>query len=66
MASLSFLLGLVPTTEKVESADDQLRSDVQAYKDYETSDEFNHYLELEKEIRSSNFALRKKKIKKSE
>ncbi|MEN8157944.1 MAG: family 16 glycosylhydrolase [Bacteroidota bacterium] len=66
MASLSFLLGMVPTTEKVESADDQLRSDLQAYKDYETSDEFNRYLELEKEIRSSDFALRKRKINKSE
>lgn len=64
MASLSFLLGMVPATEKVESADDQLRADFQAYKDYENSDELKHYLELEKEVRSSNFALRKKKMKK--
>ena len=46
MASLSFLLGMVPATEKVESADDQLRADFQAYKDYENSDELKHYLEL--------------------
>lgn len=62
MASLSFLLGMVPSTEKVEAADDQLRADFQAYKDYENSDELKHYLELEKEVKSSDFALRKKKI----
>ena len=62
MASLSFLLGMVPSTEKVETADDQLRADFQAYKDYENSDDLKHYLELEKEVTSSDFALRKKKI----
>jgi len=66
MASLSFLLGMVPATEKVETADDQLRADFQAYREFENSEEFDHYLELEKEVKSSNFALRKKKIKKSE
>jgi beta-glucanase (GH16 family) len=62
MASLSFLLGMVPSTEKVETADDQIRADFQSYKAYENSDELKHYLELEKEVKSSNFALRKKKI----
>ena len=66
MASLSFLLGMVPATEKVESADDQLRADYMAFKDYEKSDEFTHFLELEKEVKSSNFALRKKRMKKNE
>lgn len=62
MASLSFLLGMVPGTEKVEAADDQLRSDFHAYKEFEQSGELNHFLELEKEVTSSNFSLRKKKI----
>ena len=66
MASLSFLLGMIPATEKVESADDQLRADFQAYKDFEKSDEFKHYLDLEKEVKSSEFILRKKKHKRSE
>ena len=35
MASLSFLLGMVPGTEKVETADDQLRADFQSYKEFE-------------------------------
>lgn len=57
---------MIPTTEKVESADDQLRADFQAFKDYENSDELKGFLELEKEIKSNDFVLRKKKIKKAE
>jgi hypothetical protein len=62
MASLSFLLGMIPGTEKVETADDQLRADYKAFKDYEVSDELKHYLDLEKEVKSSDFALRKRRI----
>jgi beta-glucanase (GH16 family) len=64
MASLSFLLGMVPSTEKVETADDRIRADFQAYKEYESSDDLKHFLELEKEVKSSAFAVRKKKLKK--
>jgi beta-glucanase (GH16 family) len=56
---------MVPATEKVESIDDQLRADFQAYKEFEISDEMKHFLELEKEVRSSDFALRKRKMKKA-
>ncbi len=66
MASLSFLLGMVPGTEKVEGADDQLRADFKAFKEYEKSEELHRYLDLDKEIKSSEFALRKRKIKKAE
>jgi hypothetical protein len=55
---------MVPSTEKVETTDDQLRADYQAFKDFDNSDELKHYLELEKEVNSSDFALRKKKIHK--
>jgi beta-glucanase (GH16 family) len=66
MASLSFLLGMIPATEKVETAEDSLRADHKAFKDFEESGELQHYLDLEKEVKSSDFAIRKKKIKKSE
>ena len=56
---------MIPGTEKVEAADDQLRANYQAFKDYENSDELKHYLELEKEVKSSDFTLRKRKIKKT-
>jgi beta-glucanase (GH16 family) len=66
MASLAFLLGMIPSTEKVESADDKLRADFAAFKEFEQSDELKKFLELEKEIKSSDFALRKKKISKKD
>ena len=53
---------MIPGTEKVETADDQLRADYRAFKDYEVSDELKHYLDLEKEVKSSDFALRKRRI----
>lgn len=62
MASLAFLFGMIPGTDKVESADDQLRLDYSAFQAYENSDDLKHYLDLEKEVTSSDFAIRKKKI----
>jgi hypothetical protein len=56
---------MIPSTEKVETADDQLRGDFQEFKDFENSEELKHFLDLEKEVTSSNFALRKKKILKA-
>ena len=65
MASLSFILGMIPSTEKVETADDQLRADYQSFLDFENSDELKNYLELEKEVKSNAFKVRKKKMKKA-
>ncbi len=56
---------MIPSTEKVETADDQLRADFQEFKNFENSDELKHFLDLEKEVTSSNFSLRKKKILKA-
>ena len=66
MASLAFMLGMIPSTDKVETADDQLRADYASFLEYENSEEFNHFLELEKEVKSSEFAVRKKQIPKKE
>ena len=62
MASLRFMLGMIPGTEKVESADDKLRADFQAFREFENSDELKHFQELEKEVTSNDFAMRKRKI----
>jgi beta-glucanase (GH16 family) len=66
MASLSFLLGMVPSTEKVETADDTIRADYKAFKDFENSDELKQYLDLEAEVKSNAFKVRKKRMKKAE
>ncbi|MCK4749229.1 MAG: hypothetical protein KAT15_19385, partial [Bacteroidales bacterium] len=39
-----------------------MRADFQAFKEFDSSNELTHYLELEKEVTSNNFSLRKKKI----
>jgi len=62
MASLGFLLGMVPNTQKVESADDKLRADFKIFLEYEASEEFKYFQELEQEVTSADFASRKKKI----
>ena len=66
MASLAFLLGMVPSTEKAEAADDKIRADYAEFQRFENSDELKHYLELEAEVKSSAFAVRKRQMKKSE
>lgn len=66
MASLAFLLGMVPSTEKAEAADDKIRADYAEFQRFENSDELKHFLDLEAEIKSSDFAVRKRQIKKSE
>jgi len=66
MASLAFILGMIPGTEKVESADDQLRADYTEFQRFEKSDEFKHFLELEQEVKSADFANRKRNIPKKE
>lgn len=62
MASLAFLFGMIPDTLKVESADDQLRADFKAYQEFEKSEELKHFLELESEVTSTDFAIKKKSI----
>jgi len=64
MASLAFLLGMIPNTEKVESEDNQLRTDFKAFREFEQSDELKNFLALGKEVKSNDFVLRKKKIRK--
>lgn len=62
MAGLKFALGLIPGTAKVESADDKLRKDYSDFIEYEKSDELKHFLELESEVISADFASRKKAL----
>lgn len=62
MAGLRFLLGLIPETAKVEAADIKLRKELIEFQEFEKSDELRHYLELEKEVLSTDFAARKKTI----
>lgn len=62
MAGLKFALGMIPSTLKVESADENLRKEYQDFLEYEKSEELKHFLELETEVNSADFASRKKEI----
>lgn len=63
MASLRFLLGMIPPTSRYESEMDTLRSDFTEYKRFEGSDELKHFLELEKEVNSAEFKQKVKSVK---
>ena len=66
MASLAFLLGMVPSTEKAEAADDKIRADYAEFQKFENSDELKHFLELEQEVKSTDFTVRKRQVPKAE
>jgi hypothetical protein len=63
MASLRFLLGMIPSTSGYESESDKLHSDYTEYKKFEVSEELKHFLELEKEVNSPEFQQKVKQIK---
>ncbi len=62
MAGLKFFLGLIPNTSKYEESHDKFHSEYREYKEYEGSDELKHFLDLENEMKSADFASRKKNI----
>ncbi len=62
MAGIRFLLGFIPSTSKIEEADDNLRREFKEFKEYENSDELKRFNELEKEVNSPEFDIRKKEI----
>ncbi len=62
MAGLKFILGMLPSTSKVEDADIQLRKDYGDFNAFGKSEVLKRYLELDQEMNSSDFASRKKQI----
>jgi hypothetical protein len=63
MASLRFLLGMIPATSKYESESDKLRADYHEYKKFEVSDELKHFQDLENEVNTTDFQQKIKTIK---
>ncbi len=63
MASLRFLFGMIPSTNKFETESDKLRFDYVEYKKFEVSAELKHFQELEKEVNSADFKLKIKAVK---
>jgi hypothetical protein len=62
MVSLRILFGFVPKTAEYEASKDALRKEYQDFLSFGDSKELTAYIELEKTVNSSEFALKKKQI----
>lgn len=65
MASIKFLLGWVPKTAQYEQQTDNLTKEYQAFLDYGASEEWLHYLALDQEVHSREFAEKRRQIEKA-
>ena len=63
MASLKFILGMFPTTAKLEAEEAALIKDYNDFNEYTDSKELKRYEELDKMINTSEFDHKKKSIK---
>ena len=62
MASLKLLLGLIPSTSKIEQAEKALITDFEKLKTFSKSDQLARYIELNEKVNSAGFAQKKKEI----
>jgi beta-glucanase (GH16 family) len=62
MASLKLILGLIPSTSKIELAEKALTSEYEKLKIYSESKELIRYIELNKLVNSSDFIQKRKEI----
>jgi len=62
MASLKFILGIVPQTAKIEQAEAALLKEYDDFQEFSGSKELKRYEELDKLINSGEFAQKKKEI----
>ncbi len=62
MINIKFLLGLYPSTSKIEEKEKALIEEYQALKAFEKSDELNHFLELKAFVESPEFEQKKQEI----
>ena len=62
MASLKFLLGLIPSTSKIEEAEKALTTEFEKLKTFSKSDQLARYVELNENVNSAGFAQKKREI----
>jgi hypothetical protein len=62
MASLKFLLGMIPSTSKIEEAEKALVTEFEKLNTFSKSDQLANYLKLEKLVTSSDFIQKRKEI----
>jgi beta-glucanase (GH16 family) len=62
MASLKFLLGMIPSTSKIEQAEKALISEFEKLNTFSKSEQLTKFTELDKLVTSSDFIQKKKEI----
>ncbi len=62
MASLKLLLGMIPSTSKIEQAEKALISELEKLNTFRNSDQLAKFYELDKLVTSSDFVQKKKEI----
>ena len=62
MASLRLLLGMIPSTSKIEQAEKTLITEYEKLKIFSESEQLARYNELNKLVNSSDFAHKRKEI----
>jgi hypothetical protein len=62
MASLKFLLGMIPSTSKIEEAEKALVTEFEKLNTFSKSDQLANYITLEKLVTSSDFGQKRKEI----
>ena len=62
MASLKFLLGMIPSTAKIEQAEKDLIAEYKKLKEFSGSETLKKYTELKELVTSSDFIQKKKEI----
>ena len=62
MASLKFMLGLIPSTSKIEQTEKALISEFEKLNQIASSDKLAKYLKLKETVESSGFVQKKKEI----
>jgi hypothetical protein len=62
MASLKFLLGMIPSTSKIEEAEKALITEFEKLSTFSKSDQLVNYIKLEKLVTSSDFVQKRKEI----
>ena len=62
MASLKFMLGLIPSTSKIEQTEKELTNEFEKLKQIAVSDKLAKYTKLKETVESSGFMQKKKEI----
>jgi len=62
MASLRFLLGMIPSTSKIEQTEKALITEFEKLQNFSKSDQLARYIKLNETVNSSDFMLKRKEI----